>query len=80
MTGAGEANRYVDTKAIRDAVRGREAEILNALDINWHSGRPHFNAPTRPMTTASPVGAGMISAVVRTAPALRNRTGSLMSR
>jgi hypothetical protein len=45
MTGAGEAGRYVDTKAIRDAVRGREAEILDALDIKWHSGRPHIQCP-----------------------------------
>jgi hypothetical protein len=45
MTGAGEAGRCVDTKAIRQAVQGREAEILDALGVPWRQGRPHVQCP-----------------------------------
>jgi hypothetical protein len=43
MTGASE--RYVATKAIRDAVGGRESDILDALGIDWRAGRPHIECP-----------------------------------
>lgn len=37
--------RYVQTKAIRSAVVGREAEVLEALGVDWRSGRPHITCP-----------------------------------
>jgi hypothetical protein len=45
MPGAGEAGRYVATKAIREAVRGRETDILDALGIAWRDGLPHIQCP-----------------------------------
>jgi hypothetical protein len=41
MTGS----RYVPTAAIRDAVKGREAEVLHALEIDWRCGNPHIRCP-----------------------------------
>jgi hypothetical protein len=38
------AERYVPTKAIRDAVAGREAEVLDALGIFWN-GKSHIRCP-----------------------------------
>jgi hypothetical protein len=37
--------RYVPTNAIRDAVTGREADILNALGIPWSGGSTHIFCP-----------------------------------
>lgn len=37
--------RYVATRAIRDAVKGREGEVLDALGIPWRDGRPHVCCP-----------------------------------
>lgn len=37
--------RYVQTNAIRSAVAGREAEVLEALGVDWRSGRPHITCP-----------------------------------
>lgn len=37
---AGIGNRYVATKDIRAALRGRETDILDALGIRWRDGRP----------------------------------------
>jgi hypothetical protein len=32
------ADRYVLTKAIQQAVAGREGEVLDLLGIDWHGG------------------------------------------
>ena len=37
--------RNAPTRAARQAVAGREAEILDALNIPWRSGRPHIDCP-----------------------------------
>lgn len=37
--------RYVQTKAIRAAAAGREADVLEALGVDWRSGRPHITCP-----------------------------------
>jgi hypothetical protein len=38
-------SRFVATKAVRAAVRGRETDILDALGIPWRLGRPHIQCP-----------------------------------
>ena len=43
MKGGGD--RFVATKAIREAVRGRETDILDLLGIDWRRGRPHIQCP-----------------------------------
>ena len=40
-----DAVRYVVTKAIKDAVGGREGEILDGLNIPWRNGRQHISGP-----------------------------------
>jgi hypothetical protein len=40
---AGE--KFVANDAIRDAVKGRESEILDKLGIDWRSGKPHITCP-----------------------------------
>jgi hypothetical protein len=42
MTGAG---CYVQTKAIRDAVAGRETEVLSAMGIQWNGQSGHIRCP-----------------------------------
>jgi hypothetical protein len=42
MTAAG---RYVTTADIRDAVRDRETDLLDALNIDWRAGHPHIACP-----------------------------------
>jgi len=42
---ANEAGGYVGTKAIREAVKGRELDVLTAMGIEWHSGRGHIRCP-----------------------------------
>jgi hypothetical protein len=37
--------RYVPTKAIRDAVKGREAAVLNTLGIHWDGKSSHIRCP-----------------------------------
>src|SRR5580704_9400092 len=39
--------RYVATRDIRAAVKGRETDILDALHIDWRQpkGRPHISCP-----------------------------------
>src|SRR6516164_6066964 len=37
--------RFVRTKEILAAAKGREGDIVDALGINWHSGRPHITCP-----------------------------------
>jgi len=37
--------RCVSTPAIKEAVKGREAEILDGLGIDWRSGHPHITCP-----------------------------------
>ena len=39
------AERFVRTKAIRAAVKGRESDILDALGIAWRNSRPHISCP-----------------------------------
>jgi hypothetical protein len=41
MTGA----RYVRTAAIKQAVVGRELDVLGAIGIDWRGGRRHINCP-----------------------------------
>ncbi len=41
MTGT----RLVPTRAIKDAVKGQEVEILDQLEIDWMSGNPHIACP-----------------------------------
>ncbi len=40
-----EGERYVPFKAIRDAVKGREVEVLQAIGIDWRGGRGHITCP-----------------------------------
>jgi hypothetical protein len=35
----------VPTRVIQAAVKGREAEILDSLEIDWRSGQPHITCP-----------------------------------
>jgi hypothetical protein len=37
--------RYVVTEEIKRALTGRETDVLDALGIDWHSGRPHIQCP-----------------------------------
>ena len=39
------AERYVPTQPLRAAVKGREAEVLDALRIAWQDGAPHISCP-----------------------------------
>ena len=39
------ATRYVPTRAIQAALRGRETEVLDGLGIPWREGRPHIRCP-----------------------------------
>jgi hypothetical protein len=41
MSGA----RYVPTKAAKEAVRGREPDIVRALGIAWNGSGQHINCP-----------------------------------
>jgi len=38
-------SRFVATVAISFAVRGREGDVLDAVGIEWRSGRPHIDCP-----------------------------------
>jgi hypothetical protein len=42
-----EPVHFVTTTAIRQAVSGRETDILDAIGVNWRDGRPHINCPYR---------------------------------
>jgi phage/plasmid primase-like uncharacterized protein len=37
--------RFVATPAVRQAVRGRETDVLDKLGIDWRAGRPHIDCP-----------------------------------
>src|ERR687892_1497937 len=39
------SDRYVPTQAIREAVKGRETQVLEALGIAWADGAPHISCP-----------------------------------
>jgi phage/plasmid primase-like uncharacterized protein len=39
------SDRYVSTPVIRQAVKGRETEVLEALRIAWQDGAPHIRCP-----------------------------------
>ena len=39
------SDRYVSTAAIREAAKGHESEVLEALGIDWASGAPHVSCP-----------------------------------
>ena len=43
MTGAD--HRFVATADIRAAVKGRESDLLDALNIDWRCARPHIRCP-----------------------------------
>jgi phage/plasmid primase-like uncharacterized protein len=36
---------YVKTQAVRDAVRGREEQVLHGIGIDWTGGRGHIECP-----------------------------------
>jgi len=36
------ADRFVATGDIRTSVKGREIEVLDALNIPWREGNPHI--------------------------------------
>jgi hypothetical protein len=36
---------FVETKALRAALNGRETHLLDALGIGWRNGRPHVQCP-----------------------------------
>jgi len=38
-------NPYVITDQIKQAVAGRETDVLDALGIDWRAGRPHIQCP-----------------------------------
>src|ERR1700757_3005647 len=48
------APRSVQNRAIKAAVKGREVEVLAALQINWRSGQPHINCPYPSHPDANP--------------------------
>jgi hypothetical protein len=48
------AGKYVLTAAIRQAVAGREAEVLAALGIDRQAGRPHITCPYPPHADGNP--------------------------
>jgi hypothetical protein len=39
------AERYVSTQAIREAVKGRETDVLEGLGIPWQGGAHHISCP-----------------------------------
>ena len=45
MTTGGEQARFVATAAIRQAVAGRETDVLDAIGVDWRAGRPHIICP-----------------------------------
>jgi hypothetical protein len=42
------ARGYVTGDELGRAVKGRETEVLDALDIAWRMGRPHITCPYPP--------------------------------
>jgi hypothetical protein len=71
-------DQYIPTLAIQKAVRGRETEVLRALNIAWDDGAKHLTCPSRITQTSIPRGAGTGTKNGRTAPASTARTQSLM--
>jgi hypothetical protein len=53
MTAGGE--RYVLSAGIRAAIKGREADLLKALEIPWRSGSPHIRCPDPRHSDANPL-------------------------
>ena len=39
--------RFITTAAIRQAVHGREEDVLDAIDVDWRLGHPHIKCPYR---------------------------------
>ena len=39
--------QFVTTAAIRQAVKGREEEVLDGIGVGWRVGRPHIKCPYR---------------------------------
>ena len=39
--------KFVTTSAIRQAVKGREEHVLDAIGVDWRAGRPHIRCPYR---------------------------------
>src|SRR5262245_11848015 len=48
------AEQYVPTKAIRDAVRGRESVVLTGLGIPWDGKSTHIHCPYKDHTDEHP--------------------------
>ena len=48
-----DAIQVVMTTAIRQAVNGREEDVLDAIGVNWRAGRPHIRCPYRDHTDAN---------------------------
>jgi hypothetical protein len=40
-----DREQYVPSKTIREAVKGREVEVLQAIGIDWQGGRGHITCP-----------------------------------
>jgi hypothetical protein len=51
---ANHGDCFVRTADIRAAVKGRESEVLEALGIDWRSGRPHIECPYPDHTDSNP--------------------------
>jgi hypothetical protein len=45
--------RFVRTVDIGTAVKGRETDVLDALRIDWRTGRPHIPCPYPEHTSTS---------------------------
>ncbi|HZA66862.1 MAG TPA: toprim domain-containing protein [Geminicoccaceae bacterium] len=48
------SDRYVSTRAIRDAVKGRELEVLEAVGVFWDDGADHITCPYPDHTDSNP--------------------------
>jgi hypothetical protein len=46
--------RHVPTRALQQAVRGRETAVLDALKIAWQDGAPHIRCPYRDHSDGNP--------------------------
>lgn len=47
-------NHRVPPRAIQEAVKGREEEILDALGVDWRAGNQHITCPYPTHDDSSP--------------------------
>jgi Toprim domain len=45
MTRAGTGDLYAPTRKLQEAIKGRETDVLDALNIDWRKGNPHITCP-----------------------------------